>query len=205
MLLGRFLAHEILTGKTRDEVVSQFEECNHHINKLRNKARLLLSQIGRDGRTHQAAASLWETLNILQEEEVDRGKEEIKTTWEGLEEICNASQKEEVLAMGKNLGKLAQKACKRLMGAINSRLIPMESKMHQMSSEDGTTDNQFDFNSVSSANIHADVGGRLWRIQDRARVLEEDFRTQGGSSGNPSWGRGTQNANPGGGTLTFPS
>jgi hypothetical protein len=38
-----FLAHEVLSGKTRDDAVAHFEECNHCTNKIGNKVRLLAS------------------------------------------------------------------------------------------------------------------------------------------------------------------
>jgi hypothetical protein len=44
-----FLAHEVLSGKTRDDAVAHFEECNHCTNKIGNKVRLLASWIGKDG------------------------------------------------------------------------------------------------------------------------------------------------------------
>jgi hypothetical protein len=53
-LKERFLAHEGVTGRTKDHVVTQFLECNHYVNELGNKARLLASRIGKDGRMDQA-------------------------------------------------------------------------------------------------------------------------------------------------------
>jgi hypothetical protein len=67
VLKSRFLDHEALTGKTRDDVVLQFHECNHCMNELGNKARLLSARVGRDERPDQAETSVWEALNMLRD------------------------------------------------------------------------------------------------------------------------------------------
>jgi hypothetical protein len=132
-LKTRFLMHEAATGQTKEDIVAQFEECNCHMKELGNKARLLASHIGKDGRSDQSDASVWESLNILQDE-VDQGKEEIKLAWEELEKISSSSEKEDVPMIGRNLGKLAG-ACKKSMVAINKRLIQVELKVTKMLSE----------------------------------------------------------------------
>ena len=60
------------------------------MNELGNKARLLASRIGKDGRPDEAESSVWVTLNILQEE-VDQGKEGIKMTQEGSEKLSGST------------------------------------------------------------------------------------------------------------------
>jgi hypothetical protein len=68
-LKNRFVALEALTGRTKDDVVAQFEECNQHcMNWLGNKALLLASRIGQDGRPDQGETSVWESPNLLQDE-----------------------------------------------------------------------------------------------------------------------------------------
>jgi len=204
-LRNRFLAHESLTGRTRDDVMAQFVECNHYMNELGNKARLLASRIGRDERPDQAETSVWETLNILQEE-VYLGKEETKSTREGLERVLNLSIKEDVALMGRNLEKLA-KAYKRSMGALNARLISLEVKVHKMGKEEQEVDDQFDFNPVSTfdANVRADVDGRLRKMQDRVRLLEERSKSQDGANvPHSEWSGETQNQNQGGVNVSIP-
>jgi hypothetical protein len=177
VLKNRFLAHEALTGQTREDVVAQFSECNLYVNELGNKARLLASRIGKDGRSDEPEASVWETLNILQHE-VCHGKEEIKSIREGLD------QKEDVSQMGRNLEKLA-KSYKKTMLAINSRLSPLEGKVEKLSKEEHN--DHFDFNPVSLDD------SELRKMQDRVRVLEEGVRPSewsGGTSGTPEFPSG---------------
>jgi hypothetical protein len=201
LLKNRFVAHEALTGQTKEDVVSQFVECNHYMNELGNKARLLASRIGKDGRPDQSETSVWESLNLLQEE-VDQGKEGIKLTQEGLEKLSSSTEREDITSMGKNLGKLASAFRKSMLG-INTRLIQIELKVSKLSSEGQGTGDHFDFNAVSTfdANVHSDVESRLRKIQDRVRVLEEDFKSQGGPSGNLEWDGDTQNRNGSGDPL----
>ena len=47
VLKTRFLVHEAITGKSKDDVVDQFEECNFCMNNLGKQSRLLASLIGR--------------------------------------------------------------------------------------------------------------------------------------------------------------
>jgi hypothetical protein len=198
MLKERFLAHEALTGKAQEDVVGQFAECNHYMNELGNKARLLASRIGKDERPDQSETSVWETLNILQEE-VDQGKEGIKTTQEGLEKLLGSTEREDISSMGKNLGKLASAYRKSMLG-INTRLCQIELKVSKLSSEGQGTGDQFNFNAESSfdAKNHSDVESRLREIQDRVRVLEADFKAQDGPSRDPGWGGDTHNVNANG-------
>jgi hypothetical protein len=191
-LKSRFLAHEAMTGQTRDNVVAQFVECNFFMNELGNKARLLASRIGIDERPDQAEASVWETLNILQEE-VNYGLEEVKVI---REEMMDPTVKVDMNQMGKNLEKLA-KSYRKTTSAFNSRILPVEDKVTKLPQEDH--DDQFDFNPVLSfdANARADVDGCLRKMQDRTQVLEESSRTQvleessraqGGISEETRWG-----------------
>jgi hypothetical protein len=76
-LKNRFLMHEALTGATKDDVTAHVVECDHFMNKLGNKARLLAARIGMDGRADQAESSVWESINVLQDE-VDHEKEEAR-------------------------------------------------------------------------------------------------------------------------------
>jgi hypothetical protein len=177
-LKTRFLAHEAVTGQTKDDVVKQFLECNHYMNELGNKARLLASRIGIDERPGESETSVWESLNILQDE-VNQGKEEIKVAREGLEGILNSPDKENARMTGKNLEKLAR-AYKKSMGAINARLIPLELKFNKMTSGGQDGGNNFDFNQESAfdSGDQSDVEARLQMVQDRVRILEDDWKTQ---------------------------
>jgi hypothetical protein len=173
-LKSRFLAHETLTGQMKEDVLAQFLESNHYVNELGNKARILAARIGKDGRKDEPEASVWETLNILHEG-IDQTNYEVKSFHEKLTKILDSSILKDVLIMGMNMGKLA-KAYKQSMTAINGRLITLETQVDKMAREGGTEgDDQFNFNSMSSfdASVRADVDGRIRKLQDRIRLVEE--------------------------------
>jgi hypothetical protein len=51
------------------------------------------------------------------------------------------------------------------------------------------------------ASVRGDVEDRLRKVQDRVRVMEEDFKFQAEPKRDSGWDGGTANGNPGGGTL----
>ena len=176
MLTTRFLSHEVLTGKSKEDMVSQFEECNYYMNDLGNKSRLLASLIGEDDRSEQAETSVWESLNLLQEE-VSQGQDKMKEIQDGLGNLLGLEEKEVIASMGKNLEKLA-KAFKKSMTAINSRLVSVEVKVSKLLKDDQAADYEFNPMSGPDASSQSDVDGRLTKIQERVRVLEGKATTQ---------------------------
>jgi hypothetical protein len=199
-LKNRFLAHEALTGATKNDVVAQFVECDHFMNELGNKSRLLVARIGMDGRADQAESLVWESINILQDE-VDHGRQETKITREGPEKLLSSSEKQDVDVMGKNLEKLAV-ACKKSMGAINSMLTSVEQRLSNMLSEGGCFAQGTDRLSrgdkstgfmqrtpvlAMEANAWAEIDVRLDKVRERVQVLEEASKVQGGTSVTFGW------------------
>jgi hypothetical protein len=83
-LNNRFLIDGNIAATMKENVVAQFVEFSLYMNELGIKSRLLSARIGRDGRPEQAEASVWETLNIIQEE-VDQAKEEMKVFQTGID------------------------------------------------------------------------------------------------------------------------
>jgi hypothetical protein len=201
-LKNRFLIDENISATMKENVVAQFVEFSLYMNELGNKSRLLSARIGRGGRAEQAEASVWETLNIIQEE-VDQAREETRVFQIGIKRTLalGASAVEEVPKMNMNMEKLA-KAFKKSMFAINDRLIRLESKADKALGSQGGSDH-FDFTSVSPINAAvggSDVDGKLRKLQDQVRALEEEVRKRDEDSG-PGERRGGDwggNGNPDG-------
>ena len=184
LLTIRFLTHDAITGKSKDDVVAQSEECNYYMNHLGNKSRLLASLIlGEDDRSEEQAkeTSVWESLNLLQAK-VSKGQEEMKEVQDGLEKLLGMEEKEVVTPMGKNLEKLA-KAFKRSMMAINSRLVLVEVKVSKLAIDDQAADYKFNPMLAFDATAWSDVDERLSRIQDKVQVLEDRPTAQGVANG----------------------
>ena len=131
-------------------------------------------------RSEQAETSVWESLNLLQEE-VSQGQEEMKQIQEGFENLPGMEEKEVVAAMGMNLEKLA-KAFKKSMTAINSRLVSIEVKTSKLMKDDQAADYEFNPMSSVGGSTGFDVDGRLSRIQERVKVLEDRLLNSGAAN-----------------------
>jgi hypothetical protein len=190
-LKNRFLIDKNISATMRENVVAQFVEFSLYMNELGNKSRLLSARIGRDGRPEQAEASVWETLNIIQEE-VDQAKEEMMQFQTGIDRTLTLVRaNKEVPRMKLNMEKFAV-AFKKSMFAINERLIRLETQADTGPGSQKTSDH-FDFSTVSQMDTGAqtDVDCQLRKLQHKVGALEEEVRKRdedpGGGRGN-GWG-----------------
>ena len=97
-----------------------------HTYELGNKSWLYTaSWIGKDERLDQAKTLVWDTLNLLQDD-ADQGKEEMRVACKELDKILSSLEKQKSSFDGEFFWSAGQSLYKKLMVAINSRIIPME-------------------------------------------------------------------------------
>ena len=198
-LKSRLLSNEIISQQMRDDVVAQFLESNFYVNELGNKARLLAARLGSDGRFDQAEASVWETLNILQEE-VDQITKLVKIFQAQLGELSGSAVLKNVAFMENNLEKLA-KAFKSSMIAINGRLISLETTVHKLSQEESSRDDPFVFNPINGvdATLRSELDGRLRKLHDKVKTLEDTINAR-----QDEWEEGGRGTYQPSGASSFP-